>query len=338
MALRVVELVVPQDAASAWKGPSEEVPVIDWWREPLPDRRVRLRVLVESEKSEAIIQELESQFQSVPDFRLLIIAVEATVPQPVDTDDNEDEPEDKAAAQKHKDPRRIACAELVEKLSGGVTVDSAHVLTVILATVVAAIGLINDSVTVIIGAMVIAPFLGPNMTLSLATTLGHSKLARRALWAIGTGMGFGFLLAVLMGLTISFDPHVRQISSRTVVSLSNVGIAFAAGSAGALAFTAGLSEALVGVMVSVALLPPLVAAGLLLGAGQFHLAAGALLLLATNVIGVNLAGVATFLWQDVRPRYWWEAERAKRMVRVAGGIWLALLVALLALIYLSGHW
>jgi uncharacterized membrane protein len=133
-------------------------------------------------------------------------------------------------------------------------------------------------------------------------------------------------------VAVPVDPSVREIASRTEVGLSDVALALAAGSAGALAFTTGLSAAVVGVMVAVALLPPLATVGLLLGSGHPRLAVGALLLTLTNIVCVNLAGVATFLWQRVNPRHWWEADRAKRMVRVSGAIWLALLALLVALI------
>lgn len=97
----------------------------------------------------------------------------------------------------------------------------------------------------------------------------------------------------------------------------------------------GLPAAVVGVMVAVALLPPLVSAGLLLGAGEIVLAGRAFLLPSTNVICVNLAGVAALLWQGVRPGKWWEAERSRKMTRLAWAVWITLLVVLIPLISLA---
>jgi uncharacterized hydrophobic protein (TIGR00341 family) len=224
---------------------------------------------------------------------------------------------------------------LVQKLSDSASINRQFLLTVVLSAIVAGIGLMRDNVAVIIGAMVIAPLLGPNMTLSLATTLGDGDLARRALRVTAVSLLIAAALAVAMGALLPFDPQAGQIASRTDVALSDVVLALAAGCAGALAFTTGLSAALVGVMVAVALLPPLVSAGLLTGAGEWSMAGMAALLLATNVICVNLAGVGTFLWQGVRPRQWWDARRARRMVRVAGAIWVALLAVLVALIVIA---
>jgi uncharacterized membrane protein len=111
----------------------------------------------------------------------------------------------------------------------------------------------------------------------------------------------------------------------------------AAGSAGALAFTTGLPAALVGVMVAVALLPPLAAAGLLAGSGLWGPAGGAFLLVVTNVVCVNLAAIVTFLAQRVRPRTWWEEEKAKKATRVALATWITLLAALVGVILLWGR-
>ncbi|HUU53880.1 MAG TPA: hypothetical protein VMY87_03080 [Armatimonadota bacterium] len=61
----------------------------------------------------------------------------------------------------------------------------------------------------------------------------------------------------------------------------------------------------------------------------------ALLLFGTNVICVNLAGVFTFLMQGVRPRLWWDQNRAARMVRLAVVVWACLLVLLVGLIWWS---
>ena len=92
---------------------------------------------------------------------------------------------------------------------------------------------------------------------------------------------------------------------------------------------------LIGVMVAVALMPPLVVAGLLLGAGHLAEAAGAAELLAVNIVCVNLAGVATFLAQKIVPARYWEAERARKATRTAALLWSLLLLALVVYVFLK---
>lgn len=111
-------------------------------------------------------------------------------------------------------------------------------------------------------------------------------------------------------------------------------MALASGCAGALAFTTGVSTTLIGVMVAVALLPPLVTFGLLLGGGHLVLAMGALSLFLVNLICVNLAGVTTFLVQGIHPATWWEKDQAEKATRIAIVLWIALLAALVGLILL----
>jgi uncharacterized membrane protein len=72
---------------------------------------------------------------------------------------------------------------------------------------------------------------------------------------------------------------------------------------------------------------------LLLGAGYYSLAIGALLLFLANLICVNLAGVATFLSQGIEPRTWWDAKKAKKATVLAIVGW-ALLLAILIVIIL----
>lgn len=149
--------------------------------------------------------------------------------------------------------------------------------------------------------------------------------------AIAAGVATAAALSLLLGAVLGVDPSAPEIVARTRVDGGDIALALAAGTAGSLAFTSGVPAVVVGVMVAVALLPPLVASGLLAGAGFWIAAVGALMLTLTNVTCINLAAVATFLVQQVRPRTWWEAKRAKRATRLAVTAWVVMLAALAAL-------
>ena len=114
-------------------------------------------------------------------------------------------------------------------------------------------------------------------------------------------------------------------------------MALASGGAGALAFTAGVPTVLVGVMVAVALLPPLASLGLLLGSGYSLPALKAGLLLITNIICVNLAGVVVFWIQGVRPTSWWEEKQAQRATKISIAVCAGLLSLLALAIILSNR-
>ncbi len=132
---------------------------------------------------------------------------------------------------------------------------------------------------------------------------------------------------------MNVDPAIPEMAARSDVSLFYIFLALAAGVAGAYSITTGVAEALVGVMVAVALLPPLVASGLLIGGGFWHEGLGALLLCFVNIVCVNLSGVVTFLSQGIKPSGWGESERAKKASLSAIAIWIVLLTMLAFIIY-----
>ena len=291
-------------------------------------------VLVPAEQVETVLDPIQAALGYVDGFHAFVLPVEAALPakpqpeKPLIEDDNRN-------TRKASCPTRISREELYADLSDHARITRVFLAMTVLSTIVAAIGLSQNSVAVIIGAMVMAPLLGPNMALSLATTLGDTKLAAGALRTTATGILLAALVAIVCGFFLHIDPQAPEILSRTYVGATDLVVALAAGIAGALAFTTGVPASLIGVMVAVALLPPLVVCAMLLTSGHTGESLGALLLLLCNVISINLAGVGTFLLHGVSPRRWWEAERSKRISRRVLAVWILLLAVVTILIYLS---
>jgi uncharacterized hydrophobic protein (TIGR00341 family) len=200
---------------------------------------------------------------------------------------------------------------------------------------VAGIGLSRDNTAAVIGAMVVAPLLGPNMALALGMVLGDRPLFRRALITTGVGLLLCFVSAAVLGLALDVDPTTPELASRTQVVIWDLVLALAAGCAGALSYTTGAPTYLTGVMVAVALLPPIVASGMLLAQGQLAGAGAALLLAAGNITALTLAAMLTFLWRGMRPRNWWQEEHARQSARLGVAIFVALLVALAVVIAIA---
>lgn len=335
MALRLVEVVVPSDVVEEVDERVSEHRIVDVWTDDLGDERVRIGFLVDAGAAEPLLDELERSYGGREGFRVVVQAVEASLPRP---DESAEEQEAEAGGNDADDgppADRIGREELYADLSESARLTPVFAAMSALSAVVCAAGLVMDDVAVVIGAMVIAPILGPLVALSLATTLADADLARDGARAGLAGIAVAFALSLLIGLWAPVSPDIPAVAARSSVSLGHVGLALAAGSAGTLAFTTGTAAAVIGVMVAVALVPPLVAAGLLFGGGYPGAALGASLLLMTNLIGVNLAGVATFLVQGIRPNRWWEAERARKATRAALVIWTLLLAALVVLILLE---
>jgi uncharacterized hydrophobic protein (TIGR00341 family) len=340
MALRLLEMVLPEKDSAGVRELLNHCKVLEHRQIRLADREVLVRILLDAEESESVLDLLEKRYTGVEGNRVVILPVEATLPrdEPAPAPEPEPEPEPNATPEQsptvEKPPERIGREELYEDIKNGARLSRVYMTMVALSTVVAAIGLNQNSVAIIIGAMVIAPLLGPNVALSLGITLGDLSLLRHGLLTALAGVVAALVLSVILGMLLNVDPTLSEMASRTRVELGDVAVALASGSAGALAFTTGVSATLIGVMVAVALLPPLVTSGLLLGGGHLALALGALSLFLVNLICVNLAGVTTFLLQGIKPTSWWEKDRAVIATRVAIGLSVTLLAVLVGMILL----
>ena len=332
MSLRLVEIIVPDEDFSSLDELLKKHDITDLWVDASGSPGTA-RILVPADRTEAVTDVLQQRYGYHSSFRLVLLPVEATLPRLTEekreTTTTPIPPKEKSEA---KSPKRISREELYQDVTGGIEISTTYVLTLLLSTLVAAIGLMRGQVAVVIGAMVIAPLLRPNMGLALAATLGDISLAVKSMKAILLGFALAAGLSVLLGVSMQVDVSMPEIAERTNVGISDLLLATAAGSAGALAFTTGLPASLIGVMVAVALLPPLVAAGLLLGSGNTALAIRAFVLLATNVACINLAGVITFLAKGVRPRSIWDEDKARKGTRLSIAFWLVLVLILTILI------
>jgi len=314
--------------------------VLHYWQENSEDSGYMLKVLVGATNTEQFLDRAEKLFEErEKDYRLVITAVEATLPRIKEPE--KDEKEDKTSADDPQSPWdeplqrgvRVSREELYTDIKNAVKLTRIYMALVVLSTIVAALGILRDNTAVVVGAMVIAPLLGPNVGLSLSSALADIELGLESIKSNVVGLLAALLISIGFGVFMTVDTELYHISSRTELHLSDIALALASGAAGVLAYTAGMSTAVIGVMVAVALLPPLVVAGLLLGDMQLGLAYYAFILTLTNVICVNLAGVATFIIQGVRPRTWYETKRAQKVNRIALSIWISLVLVLAVVIY-----
>jgi len=322
--VRLLHVIVPEEFLTTAEELVGEAEAVELWTHSLAGGRALLVALVAKEKVEVLTDALKARLESTDGFYLVLLPVEATFPL------HEDVNEEAEGNGDNNSSDRISREELYNDVKGAATLTPTFAALVVLSTVVAAFGLVRDNPAVIIGAMVMAPLLGPNMALSLAAALGDRSLASHALLCNVVGAGLTFVVAVGLGLGIDVDPGSKEVASRTVVGSIDIAIALAAGVAGCLAFTSGLSQSIVGVMVAVALLPPLVVCGLLLGAQEWASAYRAMLLVLVNIAAVNIAGVGTFLFKGIRPANWWEKDAARRASIFAGVSW-AIVLALLGI-------
>jgi len=148
------------------------------------------------------------------------------------------------------------------------------------------------------------------------------------------GVSIAIVLPYFMAHILSIPLDGHEVLMRTHVGFDSVILALASGAAAALSITTGLSGVLVGVMVAVALLPPATVFGLMLGDERFDLAFNAGILLAINIVSINLSSKIVFLLKGISPRTWFEKEKAKHAMEWYISIWVITLIVLMFLIYL----
>jgi len=303
----------------------KDVPVVDIIEEKRGKNNVT-DIILSAEDADAVIEKLQKHL-SKEKYRMLIIPVEATVPR-MEEEEKEEEKEEK------KERRSIE--EIYQDITESASLSKTYITLVILASIVAAIGILYNDVAIVIGSMVIAPLLNPNIALALSTTLAESNLAKRAVITSIIGYAIAFFIGIIFGMFMKEEANAYHVISRSNITLMYILLALSAGIAGSLSVTKGVPQALVGVMVAVALLPPLVTGGLLAGSMQFYHALGAILLFMVNVVCINLAGVITFIAQGITPRTWWEKRKAKKTIWKSMLIWLLLLfLIVLTIIFYS---
>jgi len=278
---------------------------------------------------------VQTQLDGTGGWRVVLSPTLAVIPRTEAEETREAEEADRRARHSISASRE----ELYTSIAGGAKLDRNFLLLVLLSTVVAAIGLVSDNVAVVIGAMVIAPLLGPHLALAFGIAVGDRRLVARALATSAAGLGTAILLAAAVPMLVWVDLGNGELAARTTVSYASVALALASGAAASLSVTTGLSATLVGVMVAVALLPPAATLGIALSEGAWRQMAGAAMLLSVNIVSVNLAANVVFLAKGIRPHSWWEHESARQSVRItiiALSVALLVLLGLIALSHRAG--
>jgi uncharacterized hydrophobic protein (TIGR00271 family) len=208
----------------------------------------------------------------------------------------------------------------------------------ILASFVAAFGLFQDSTASIIGAMVIAPLGGAILAIAGALVTGRTRWQIRTIIQVAVSavvvIAIGYIVALVIPELIVLTP---ALEARTEPGLLDLGVALAAGAAGA--FVAARhtgSDALPGVAIAVSLVPPLATVGICLEQRRFDDAGGAMILFTTNLAAIIVVASIVFLLSGARP----VAEGVDRQRRMRLGIVAAtilLVLISLPLVWRSGQ-
>lgn len=227
--------------------------------------------------------------------------------------------------------------ELTTRLETGSAWGYDFMMLISLATAIAALGLIQGSGAVVIGAMLVAPLMTPLLGAGLALVQGNVRLVRSAIRAVMLGFATALLLGVLIGLLAPTRAMTGEILARGAPNILDLGVAFLSGIAAAFALSRpGLLAALPGVSIAAALVPPIATTGITLAWGHPEIAWRSALLFGTNVVAIVL-GSAVALWLGgIRPR---EVGGKSWSGRAAAGLTVAMtvLAVVLTMMFFEGR-
>lgn len=241
---------------------------------------------------------------------------------------------------------RISREELYARAQDLAPANSTFFAFLLLSTIIATGGLLLDSAATIIGAMVVAPLMGPAISASVGTILADQRMTSRGVTLQVTGLLAAIATAAVIGWllqqTILIPPQldirtIPQITERTSPSVLSLFLALGSGLAGAISIMRGSGSTLVGVAIAVALVPPAATSGLGIAWGLPGVAIAAAVLVGVNLLAINLSALVLFFLAGFRPLEAGQFEGMKssvysRIVVIAIGI------AVLSLVLVAVTW
>ena len=211
---------------------------------------------------------------------------------------------------------------VIEDIKRNVSFRGTNLWILICAIFIASIGLNMNSAAVVIGAMLISPLMGPIMGIGLGIGIFDLQLIRRALMNLATAAFISVLTSTIYFLITPLDDAQTEILARTTPTLWDVLIALFGGFAGIIASSRqDKSNAIPGVAIATALMPPLCTAGYGIATGQWAFFMGAFYLFSINSVFITFSTVLIVKFLRYRPKQYVDA-RTERRVK----IWIALLV------------
>ncbi|KAB8330226.1 DUF389 domain-containing protein [Scytonema tolypothrichoides VB-61278] len=176
------------------------------------------------------------------------------------------------------------------------TLNLTYLILIVGSCAIATFGLLSNSTAVIIGAMIVAPLILPIRGLAFGALAGNVELFRKGLIAVTVGTLLAMAIACSLGLLVGISNFGSEVLSRSQPTLLDLGIAVVAGAiSGYAKVEPKISSTLAGTAIAVALMPPVCVIGLGLSQANWALSQGATLLYLTNLLGITLACMLTFL-------------------------------------------
>ena len=182
--------------------------------------------------------------------------------------------------------------------------DEVFIVLSIGASLISTLGLLANSPAVVIGAMVVAPWIMPLRAATFAILLGEVRLLGLSLRTLLVGVLITTLLSLILGWLAGLPQFGTEVLIRTKPNLLDLGIALVAGGLATYAkLRSDAVSSIAGTAIAVALVPPVCVMGLLLSHQRWTEASGAGLLFTTNLLGILTGGLVLMAWKDSEFRH-----------------------------------
>ena len=221
----------------------------------------------------------------------------------------------------------------IAEITKGVVFKGTNLWILIFAIFIASIGLNVNSTAVIIGAMLISPLMGPIMGIGMGAGINDFDLIKKAIKNLGVAVTISVLTSALYFFITPLHEAQSELLARTTPTLWDVLIASFGGLAGIIAGSRKeKSNAIPGVAIATALMPPLCTAGYGLANGNWYYFAGAFYLFFINSVFIT---VTTFIMVRFLkyPKRKFESEITER--RVKNWIFIFVILTVTPSVYLA---
>lgn len=312
--MRHIQLTVPADTALAIESTLDDADISYYGTTETSNENYEtiINFSVEAEEVEPILDRLYEAGLSSDDHGIILDA---------ETDLFEEIQRDRESASEVGRHARISDAELRTEADNQILDPYSFVQMTALSALVATVGLILDSAAAIIGAMVIAPLLGPALSSTVGTVVDDQSLFRRGiayqLGGVVVAVGSAAVFAWTLRATGVAPPgrsiaDTAQIAERLSPDILSLVLALASGAAGVLSLATRTKSAIVGVMIAAALVPPAATAGIGIAWGLPVVAFDSGMLVLVNLLAINLAGLSVFWYLGYRPPTWLGVDDTRR--------------------------
>lgn len=175
-------------------------------------------------------------------------------------------------------------------ISDGIHVKGLNVWLMICSALLASIGLDTNSTAIIIGAMLISPLMSPILGAGYSVGVHDRELFIRSVNNLFYIAFFSLLTSVVYFWITPLGEPTSEILARTQPTVLDIGVAFFGGVAGIVSASRKVkTNALPGVAIATALMPPLCAAGFGLATGRWAIFGGAFYLFFINAVFIALS-------------------------------------------------